>query len=83
MKKYFPVALALAALAGAAGISVPASAQQTVPGYSSDGAVVAVSGSVPQHQLRVRSVALAPKHDQQLKSGISGYGPDGAVVEIK
>ena len=65
MKKYFPIAVALAALAGAGLTSVPASAQDTIPGYASDGTVVAVpSGGQQQHQLRARSVSVAPQHDR-------------------
>jgi len=79
MKKYLPIAFALAALAGAVLSSVPASAQQSIPGYSSDGAVVAVpSGGQQQHQLRARSVSAARQHDQQPMS--DSYGPDGAVI---
>ena len=83
MKKYLPIALALAALAGAAVTSVPASAQQSIPGYSSDGAVVAVPNGGQQHQLRARPGSVAPKYDQQPTSGTPGYGPDGAVIDIK
>lgn len=84
MKKFLAVALALSALAGAALSSVPASAQETIPGYSSDGSVVAVpSGGLQQHQLRARSVRVAPQHDQQPKSGIPGYGPDGSVIDTR
>lgn len=83
MKKYLPIAVALAGLAGAALASVPASAQQTIAGYSSDGAVVPLPYDGQQHQLRARSVAVAPQHDQQTTSGIPGYGADGGFTDVR
>jgi hypothetical protein len=83
MKKYFSIGIALAIAAGVALISIPASAQQGIPGYSSDGAVVAISGDRQQHQVHAKSVSVLPKHEQQPKSDIPGYAPDGAVVDIK
>jgi len=84
MKKYFPIAVALAALAGAALTSVPASAQDSIPGYASDGSVVALpSGGQPQHQIHARSVSVAPQYDRQPKSGIAGYGSDGGLIETR
>lgn len=76
---------ALAALAGVALMSVPASAQQGIPGYASDGSVVELPYS-GQQQLRERPVGVVAAHHQlrhQLRSDIPGYGPDGAVTDIK
>ena len=87
MKKYFPIAVALAALAGVGLVSISASAQDAIPGYASDGSVVAVPGGAQQqHQLRARAVSAAPQHDRQPKSGtpggIPGYGADGGLIDI-
>jgi hypothetical protein len=79
MKKYLPITLTLAVVAGAALTSIPASAAQGTPGYSSDGAVVATPNN-RQHQVRARSISVAPKYDWKQESGIAGYSSDGAVV---
>jgi len=81
MKKYLSVAVALTALAGAGLTSIPASAQDSIPGYASDGSVVAVPNDAQQYQYRARSASVGRRYDRQPRSDIPAYGSDGRLIE--
>jgi hypothetical protein len=80
----FQKTMIVAALAlGTALTAVPASAQQGAPGYSTEGAVVAVPRVKQQHQVRTRTFNAVPQYQESQYSGISGYAPDGSVIDIR